>query len=138
MDSNHDKGLQRALCYHYTIGHAGLKVVSRSNWRKANFRVGGCDKVTAGGARSSSEVGRKNRNAQSWSSALRLILAALASRMRVAAMFHESPFGADEGSPLHPPRPIVNGQLPSGVPSVKKFFAASVDFCAALFIVRSV
>ena len=21
MDSNHDKGLQRALCYHYTIGH---------------------------------------------------------------------------------------------------------------------
>gem|GEM_PF-5308790 len=20
MDSNHDKGLQRALCYHYTIG----------------------------------------------------------------------------------------------------------------------
>ncbi len=22
MDSNHDKSLQRALCYHYTIGHA--------------------------------------------------------------------------------------------------------------------
>ena len=22
MDSNHDKGLQRALCYHYTIGQA--------------------------------------------------------------------------------------------------------------------
>ena len=26
MDSNHDKGLQRALCYHYTIGQTGGKV----------------------------------------------------------------------------------------------------------------
>lgn len=26
MDSNHDKSLQRALCYHYTIGHAETKV----------------------------------------------------------------------------------------------------------------
>ena len=24
MDSNHDKGLQRALCYHYTIGQTGI------------------------------------------------------------------------------------------------------------------
>lgn len=23
MDSNHDKSLQRALCYRYTTGHAG-------------------------------------------------------------------------------------------------------------------
>src|ERR1041384_5992952 len=26
MDSNHDKGLQRALCYHYTIGQARGKL----------------------------------------------------------------------------------------------------------------
>ena len=26
MDSNHDKGLQRALCYRYTIGHCLVKV----------------------------------------------------------------------------------------------------------------
>jgi hypothetical protein len=26
MDSNHDKGLQRALCYHYTIGQARVKL----------------------------------------------------------------------------------------------------------------
>src|SRR3954471_4520879 len=26
MDSNHDKGLQRALCYHYTIGHTAQKI----------------------------------------------------------------------------------------------------------------
>ena len=26
MDSNHDKGLQRALCYHYTIGQTSLKL----------------------------------------------------------------------------------------------------------------
>ena len=25
MDSNHDKGLQRALCYHYTTGQQVLK-----------------------------------------------------------------------------------------------------------------
>lgn len=38
MDSNHDKCLQRALCYHYTIGHAGPKVVSRRTQGKENFR----------------------------------------------------------------------------------------------------
>src|SRR5215469_9648245 len=26
MDSNHDKSLQRALCYHYTIGQCSVKV----------------------------------------------------------------------------------------------------------------
>jgi hypothetical protein len=26
MDSNHDKVLQRDLCYHYTIGQARVKV----------------------------------------------------------------------------------------------------------------
>jgi hypothetical protein len=26
MDSNHDKSLQRALCYRYTIGHAQIKL----------------------------------------------------------------------------------------------------------------
>ena len=26
MDSNHDKGLQRALCYHYTIGQTVGKI----------------------------------------------------------------------------------------------------------------
>lgn len=26
MDSNHDKGLQRALCYRYTIGQTGVKL----------------------------------------------------------------------------------------------------------------
>ncbi len=26
MDSNHDKGLQRALCYHYTIGQTAAKL----------------------------------------------------------------------------------------------------------------
>src|ERR1041384_2450633 len=39
MDSNHDKGLQRALCYHYTIGHAALRLVSRGAQSKANFRL---------------------------------------------------------------------------------------------------
>ena len=28
MDSNHDKGLQRALCYHYTIGQTGEKLAA--------------------------------------------------------------------------------------------------------------
>ncbi len=28
MDSNHDKGLQRALCYHYTIGQTARKIAS--------------------------------------------------------------------------------------------------------------
>ncbi len=26
MDSNHDKGLQRALCYRYTIGQSAQKI----------------------------------------------------------------------------------------------------------------
>ena len=26
MDSNHDKGLQRALCYRYTIGQGRVKL----------------------------------------------------------------------------------------------------------------
>jgi hypothetical protein len=29
MDSNHDKGLQRALCYHYTIGQTILSLILR-------------------------------------------------------------------------------------------------------------
>jgi hypothetical protein len=28
MDSNHDKGLQRALCYHYTIGQTCVTLAS--------------------------------------------------------------------------------------------------------------
>jgi hypothetical protein len=39
MDSNHDKGLQRALCYRYTIGHAVHKL-PRSN-ATANANIGG-------------------------------------------------------------------------------------------------
>jgi hypothetical protein len=34
MDSNHDKSLQRALCYHYTIGQTELKLTSRRAGRK--------------------------------------------------------------------------------------------------------
>ena len=37
MDSNHDKGLQRALCYHYTIGQTGMKLPfqrAKRKWRK--------------------------------------------------------------------------------------------------------
>ena len=38
MDSNHDKGLQRALCYHYTIGQAGLKFsLPRHLGQRKNF-----------------------------------------------------------------------------------------------------
>ena len=35
MDSNHDKGLQRALCYHYTTGQTVWKVALGDRWRKA-------------------------------------------------------------------------------------------------------
>src|SRR5207245_4157932 len=35
MDSNHDKCLQRALCYHYTIGQAATKLAAGSRVRKA-------------------------------------------------------------------------------------------------------
>ena len=34
MDSNHDKELQRLLCYHYTTGQNRLKVAFRLIWRK--------------------------------------------------------------------------------------------------------
>jgi hypothetical protein len=37
MDSNHDKGLQRALCYHYTIGQARLEIIARPKSCKGNF-----------------------------------------------------------------------------------------------------
>ncbi len=39
MDSNHDKSLQRALCYHYTIGQTGMKIAFRSRGRKENLCV---------------------------------------------------------------------------------------------------
>ena len=39
MDSNHDKGLQRALCYHYTIGQTGMKIAFQGRGRKENLRV---------------------------------------------------------------------------------------------------
>src|SRR3954462_7065743 len=38
MDSNHDKGLQRALCYHYTIGQYAGKVASFPGCAKQIFR----------------------------------------------------------------------------------------------------
>ena len=34
MDSNHDKSLQRALCYHYTIGHANRSIPAGPEARK--------------------------------------------------------------------------------------------------------
>ena len=37
MDSNHDKGLQRALCYHYTIGQAAVTLDLRGGQGKENF-----------------------------------------------------------------------------------------------------
>src|SRR6266478_6242456 len=37
LDSNQDKGLQRALCYRYTIGQTESKIALRAAWRKANF-----------------------------------------------------------------------------------------------------
>ena len=35
MDSNHDKELQRLLCYHYTTGQDGDKLAADWPWRKA-------------------------------------------------------------------------------------------------------
>src|ERR1043166_7214918 len=35
MDSNHDKGLQRALCYHYTIGQTTPNLAFKPHSRKA-------------------------------------------------------------------------------------------------------
>lgn len=40
MDSNHDKGLQRALCYHYTTGQTKAKLASRMPRAKTNFLAG--------------------------------------------------------------------------------------------------
>src|SRR5262245_9875044 len=34
MDSNHDKELQRLLCYHYTTGQERPKLASPCKWRK--------------------------------------------------------------------------------------------------------
>lgn len=41
MDSNHDKGLQRALCYHYTIGQTEMKIAFRGHGRKENLCLAG-------------------------------------------------------------------------------------------------
>src|SRR5712671_4359429 len=41
MDSNHDKGLQRALCYHYTIGQAAVKYSSGS-WTAKQKAASSC------------------------------------------------------------------------------------------------
>jgi hypothetical protein len=38
MDSNHDKGLQRALCYHYTIGQTAFKLSVTRGQRKQFFK----------------------------------------------------------------------------------------------------
>ncbi len=38
MDSNHDKGLQRALCYHYTIGQTAFKLSVTRGQCKQFFR----------------------------------------------------------------------------------------------------
>ncbi len=40
MDSNHDKSLQRALCYRYTIGQTDLKLASPPLPRKEKFHLG--------------------------------------------------------------------------------------------------
>lgn len=37
MDSNHDKGLQRALCYHYTIGQTFIKLAIPEPQAKIKF-----------------------------------------------------------------------------------------------------
>src|ERR1035437_3828232 len=34
MDSNHDKELQRLLCYHYTTGQDGYKLAAQRGWCK--------------------------------------------------------------------------------------------------------
>jgi hypothetical protein len=34
MDSNHDKELQRLLCYHYTTGQDGYRLAARQVRRK--------------------------------------------------------------------------------------------------------
>jgi hypothetical protein len=37
MDSNHDKSLQRALCYRYTIGHARANLIVRLDRCKLKY-----------------------------------------------------------------------------------------------------
>ena len=37
MDSNHDNSLQRAMCYHYTIGQTAVKVDFLKGRRKAKM-----------------------------------------------------------------------------------------------------
>jgi hypothetical protein len=39
MDSNHDKELQRLLCYHYTTGQTGGKIACGLGGRKADRQV---------------------------------------------------------------------------------------------------
>jgi hypothetical protein len=46
MDSNHDKELQRLLCYHYTTGQDGPKLTATRRQRKGKARS-----VRAAGAR---------------------------------------------------------------------------------------
>jgi hypothetical protein len=41
MDSNHDKGLQRALCYHYTIGQTDIKIPFPVPVAKKNSHLAG-------------------------------------------------------------------------------------------------
>ena len=38
MDSNHEKRLQRALCYHYTIGQTGNYTSQPDFLTQSNFR----------------------------------------------------------------------------------------------------
>jgi hypothetical protein len=40
MDSNHDKELQRLLCYHYTTGQGAFKLALRYGQRKGKMRLG--------------------------------------------------------------------------------------------------
>ena len=41
MDSNHDKELQRLLCYHYTTGQHGPKLVGEALRRKGKTSAPG-------------------------------------------------------------------------------------------------
>ena len=40
MDSNHDKELQRLLCYHYTTGQTATKLAFRQATRKEKVALG--------------------------------------------------------------------------------------------------
>jgi hypothetical protein len=51
MDSNHDKSLQRALCYHYTIGQTAGKIAFRECERKGKFVAEGQEKIVITGTR---------------------------------------------------------------------------------------